>query len=79
MDGMENHKQPPCLFTNSHVFDEYDRCFECDYQKPVSRAADMKRSRDKRKAAGLVEFRCYCTPEEKEKLAFYIASLRTRK
>ena len=33
-----------------------------------SRAEDMKRSRQKRRDAGLVEFRAWVTPEQKEKL-----------
>ena len=33
-----------------------------------SRASDMKRSRDKRRDAGLVEFRCWCTPAKKKQL-----------
>ena len=33
-----------------------------------SRKGDMKRSRDKRRDSGLVEFRCWCTPEMREKL-----------
>jgi hypothetical protein len=41
-----------------------------------SRAADMKRSRDKRKAAGLVEFRAWVTPKQKERLAVELSKLR---
>ena len=33
-----------------------------------SRASDMKRSRDKRRDAGLVEFRAWVTPDQKKAL-----------
>ena len=33
---------------------------------PKSRAKDMKRSRDKKRDAGLVEFRLWCRPQDKE-------------
>ena len=52
----------------NHIYDEYGLCFECDKRKPVSRAADNKRSRDKRRDAGLVEFRCWVTPKKREQL-----------
>lgn len=36
---------------------------------PKSRAADMARSRARKRAAGLVEFRAWVTPKEKKMLA----------
>ena len=33
-----------------------------------SRKVDLKRGRDKRRASGLVEFRCWCTPEMRDQL-----------
>ena len=33
-----------------------------------SRKVDLKRSRDKRRDSGLVEFRCWCTPEMRDQL-----------
>lgn len=53
---------------HKHIYDEYGLCFECDKPEPKSRAGDMKRSRDKRRDSGLVEFRCWCTPEMRDKL-----------
>ena len=54
---------------HKHIYDEYGLCFECDKPEPKSRAGDMKRSRDKRRDSGLVEFRCWCTPEMRDQLA----------
>ncbi len=40
-----------------------------------SRASDMKRSRDKRRDSGLVEFRVWVTPEQRDELAAKLAEL----
>lgn len=44
-----------------------------------SRASDMKRSRDKRRDAGMVEFRCWCTPEKKLELQKIVDNTATKK
>ena len=41
--------------------------------KPKSLAADMQRSRDKKRALGLVEFRCWCSPKDREILQTHLA------
>ena len=40
-----------------------------------SRASDMKRSRDKRRDSGLVEFRAWVTPKQRDELAAKLAAL----
>ena len=52
--------------THKHTYDEHGLCFECD--KPQPKAAMMKRLRAERKDQGLVEFRCWCTPEQRSAL-----------
>ena len=44
--------------------------------KPKSRAADNKALRDRRKVDGLVHYREYVTPEEKQKLIEFLAEMR---
>lgn len=61
----------PQQMNHKHIYDEYGLCFECDKPKPRSRADDMKKSRQRRKDAGLVEFRAWVTPEEKQALIEY--------
>ncbi len=39
-------------------------CLNC--LKPKSRAEDNKRLRQRRKDAGLVQFRCWCTPAQRK-------------
>jgi hypothetical protein len=46
--------------------------------KPKSRAADNAALRARRKKAGLVSFREYVTPEEKEQLIKRLAELREK-
>jgi hypothetical protein len=41
-----------------------------------SRAEDMKRVRQRRKDSGLVEFRCWCTPEEKQAIKLALNDIR---
>jgi len=43
---------------------------------PKSRAEDMKKSRQRRKDSGLVEFRCWCTPEEKAAIEVALNDMR---
>lgn len=49
----------------NHIFDECGRCFECNVK---SKAQLMKETRQRRKDAGLVEFRAWVTPEKREEL-----------
>ena len=41
-----------------------------------SRATDMKRSRDNRRDAGLIEFRAWVTPKERDVLAAKLKELQ---
>ena len=43
---------------------------------PKSRAEDMKKVRQRRKERGLVEFRCWCTPEEKQAIELALKDIR---
>ena len=75
---------------HKHIYDEHGLCFECDKQestgtgwiantinsKPKSRATDVKRFRDKRREAGLIEFRAWVTPKQKEALNDYLSKLK---
>ena len=60
---------------HKHTYDEHGLCFECDKPKP-SRAEDNKRLRQRRKDAGLVQFRCWCTPEEKKAIELALKDIR---
>ena len=53
---------------HKHTYDEHGLCFECDKPDPQSKASLMKQTRQRRRDAGLVEFRAWVTPEQKEKL-----------
>lgn len=48
-------------------------------EKKRDRAADNKNLRDRRIEAGLVQFRAWCTPAEREQLRDYLTKLRGEK
>jgi len=50
---------------HQHIYDEHDLCFECDKPKPKSKAELMRETRQRRRNAGLVEFRCWIHPDDK--------------
>ena len=40
---------------------------------PIPKSELMRANREKRKAAGLVEFRCWCSPKDREILQTHLA------
>ena len=63
-----------CKSRGSHVFDETDRCFECD--KPMTKAAMMRRLRQERSAKGLVRIELWLTQEQKERVLKYVTRFK---
>jgi len=61
---------------HTHIYDEHDLCFECDKPRPKDKGSMMKRLRCTRKQAGLVEFRAWVTPAEKEALQLALEKIQ---
>ena len=61
-----------------HTYDEHGLCFECDKPEPKSRAKDMRNVRQRRKDAGLVEFRAWVTPEQRDAITLALCDMRQK-
>jgi hypothetical protein len=72
---------PFCKYEHDNEGDRYGcpNCHGEGLKKPKSRAADMKKVRQRRKDSGLVEFRCWCTPEEKQAIELALNDIRAVK
>ena len=57
-----------------HTYDEHGLCFECNKPRP-SKADLMREMRSRRADEGLVEFRAWVTPEQRDQLQKHLDKL----